>query len=346
MLIFHQVFRSAALLLTVLVGAACVNPEALESTISTQPPIFVFQVPEREEAIASTDTRPTATPFATPTPFGSGKEQTGSLTRTRIMLGLVPVGPVIPTPTPTPLPTPDGTHRQVAVPILMYHYIESAPANADAIRRDLSVSPELFAAHLDVIQRHGYETVSLRDVVNHLALGTPLPAKPIVLTFDDGYTNHFTNAVPLLTERGMTGTFFVISEFPHRDSSEYMNWDQIRQMVRAGMEIESHARLHESLAGRSDYYLREQARGSVLTFEHELGYTPRFIAYPMGFYDQRAIDIFQAEGFWAGLTTQNGVRQDNQDLFRMRRIRINATMNANELDWLLSDQGRAWLLQL
>ena len=276
-------------------------------------------------------------------PGRANPEANSQSTRSRNPVGLLPVGRVTAEATPVPLPTPDGELRRASVPMLMYHYIEEPPPNADSIRFGLSVPPSLFAAHLDVIQDLGFETVSVRDVINHLALGTPLPPKPIVLTFDDGYANHFTNALPLLAERDMIGTFFVISEFPHSGNPSYMTWDQIRQMVRAGMEIESHARLHESLAGRSETYLRNQARGGVLTFEQELGYTPRVIAYPMGFYDQRVIDVFRDEGYWAGLTTQNGLFQDNRDPFRMWRIRMHPNMGARELEWLLSEEGQAWL---
>ena len=325
--------------------AACVDPAWLE-TEPIEPPVFVLQIPEREDAVAAAEPRPTATPFATPTAIPSEPTPTATpgSTRARIFLGLLPVGRVRPTATPVPQPTPDGQHRRLTVPMLMYHYIEVPPRNADTIRFNLSVPPDLFAAHLNVIQEQGFETISVRDMINYLALGTSLPPKPIVLTFDDGYTNHFTNALPLLTERGMIGTFFIISEFPHSGNPSYMSWDQIRAMVRAGMEIESHARLHESLAGRSYGYLREQARGSVLTFEQELGYTPRVIAYPMGFYDQRTIDVFRDEGFWAGVTTQHGLRLDNRDLFRIRRVRMGPNMDTSELEWLLSEAGEAWLL--
>ena len=324
--------------------AACVDPALLETEV-VPPPVFELQIPEREDAVAAAEPRPTATPFATPTPTPGAPTPTATpkSTRSRILLGLLPVGRVRPTATPVPQPTPDGEYRRASVPMLMYHYIEEPPPNADSIRFGLSVPPNLFATHLDVIQELGFETISVRDVINHLALGTPLPSKPIVLTFDDGYANHFTNALPLLTERGMVGTFFVISEFPHSGNPSYMTWDQIRQMVRAGMEIESHARLHESLAGRSETYLRDQARGGILTFEQELGYTPRVIAYPMGFYDQRVIDVFRDEGYWAGLTTQNGLFQDNRDPFRMWRIRMHPNMAARELEWLLTEEGQAWL---
>ena len=93
----------------------------------------------------------------------------------------------MPTATPLPLPTPDGVLRTLRVPILMYHYISVSPPGADAVRRDLSVSPEALEAHLRYLQQEGYTAITLRDLSMALQCGYPLPPKPIVLTFDDGY---------------------------------------------------------------------------------------------------------------------------------------------------------------
>ena len=93
------------------------------------------------------------------------------------------------------------------VPILMYHYLSIPPADANLYRIDLSVSPDLFAPQLDRIQAEGYTTISLYDLLAHLWEGAPLPEKPVVITFDDGYRDNYTNAFPLLRERGMIATF-------------------------------------------------------------------------------------------------------------------------------------------
>lgn len=276
---------------------------------------------------------PTATPTLTPTPTVE------VLRRGRIFLGRIHVHTPTPTITPIPPPTPDGTRRATEVPLLMYHYIEQAPPGADAIRRDLSLPPDVFEAQLDRIQDLGYQTITLKHLVEHLTLGVPLPAKPIVLTFDDGYLNHYTEAFPRLRARGMTGTFFIISEYPHSGNRAYMTWDMIREMHREGMEMEAHARYHATLQGRNDAYLREEAMGNIERFEQELGFTPRIIAYPMGQYDNGTIDAFHGAGFWAGLTTRSGVVHDSQDMFRLRRVRIHGYMRATHLEYLLSEEG-------
>ncbi|NIV37881.1 MAG: polysaccharide deacetylase family protein, partial [Anaerolineae bacterium] len=79
-------------------------------------------------------------------------------------------------------------------------------------RRDLSVSPRDFEEQLAYLQQEGYESITLNDLALHLTRGKPLPPKPIILTFDDGYANAYTEAFPLLQQYGFAGTFFVISE--------------------------------------------------------------------------------------------------------------------------------------
>ena len=93
----------------------------------------------------------------------------------------------------------------------MYHYVSEPPADADIYRRDLSVTPANFEVQLAWLQGQGYESITLTDLVYHLARGWSLPDKPVILTFDDGYRDNYTNAFPLLLEYGYTGTFFLVT---------------------------------------------------------------------------------------------------------------------------------------
>ena len=179
----------------------------------------------------------------------------------------------------------DGQIRSAHVPMLMYHYLSEPPTGSDKIRRDLSVTPARFAAHLDRLQSEGYTTISLYALMDYLTHGAPLPAKPVILTFDDGYLDNYTNAFPLLKAHGMTATFFVITDFLDEKRPEYMSWEMAREMLAAGMSIESHGRNHANLAGRDRDYLVWQALGSMETLQFELGVRPRFICYPAGRFD-------------------------------------------------------------
>jgi peptidoglycan/xylan/chitin deacetylase (PgdA/CDA1 family) len=103
--------------------------------------------------------------------------------------------------------------RELRVPILMYHYISTPPPGADIYRKDLSVTPARFESHLQYLVRAGYQVVTLDDMLYALTQGRPLPPKPVILTFDDGYEDNYLNAFPLLQKYAMTGHFFSISDF-------------------------------------------------------------------------------------------------------------------------------------
>jgi len=236
---------------------------------------------------------------------------------------------------PKPPPFPDGLVRQAQAPILMYHYVSEPPAGSDVYRRDLSVSPDLFRSHLQALADAGYTPISMYDLVDHLNQGAPLPEKPVILTFDDGYRDNFENAFPLLEEFDMTAMFFVVTDFMDEGNPLYLSWDMAREMQDAGMFIESHGRNHASLRNRNDDYLIWQALGSAETIEHELGVRPRFITYPFGHYDSNTIRIFESAGFWGGVTIIAGATHSTDNLFQLRRVRVRGTTSAGELLRLL-----------
>jgi peptidoglycan/xylan/chitin deacetylase (PgdA/CDA1 family) len=217
----------------------------------------------------------------------------------------------------------------------MYHYISVPPANADRYRLDLSVTPDLFVTHLDAMQQAGYTAISLYTLLDHLTYGAPLPEKPVVLTFDDGYRDNYTNAFPLLRDRGLTATFFIVTDFIHDQRPEYLTWEMVREMYAGGMSIEGHGRNHVSLANKDNDYLIWQALGTYESIEVEIGVRPRFISYPAGEYDQRTTDIFRSANYWAGFTTKQGSTHHSDDLFQLRRIRVRGSTTPDELLRLL-----------
>jgi peptidoglycan/xylan/chitin deacetylase (PgdA/CDA1 family) len=247
-----------------------------------------------------------------------------------------PTAPPPPAPTVALAPTPDGTVRTARVPILMYHYLSEPPPGADRVRVDLSVTPGQFAAHLDAMQQAGYTPISLYSLLAHLTEGAPLPEKPVILTFDDGYRDNYENAFPLLKARGMTATFFVVTDFVDSQLPEYVTWDMVREMYAGGMSIESHGRNHVSLANKDRDYLIWQALGSLETIQHELGVRPYFVSYPAGDFDPLTIEVFQSANYWAGLTTAQGATHQSDDLFRLQRVRIRNSTTAGELLRLLA----------
>lgn len=198
---------------------------------------------------------------------------------------LDPEAPIIPPTRQRP--------RALSVPILMYHHISNAPPPAPS-QVHLTVTDGAFATQLDYLVRHGYHTVRLVDVFNALYYGRALPSRPIVLTFDDGYLDAYTDAFPLLRRRGLIGEFNVITGYAglRVGVNSYLTWPQIDAMAAAGMEMESHTVDHQDLGlvstPKAIYELRF-SRGTLAAHIHR---AVQFLAYPSG-------EPFRSGAAWA-----------------------------------------------
>jgi peptidoglycan/xylan/chitin deacetylase (PgdA/CDA1 family) len=234
------------------------------------------------------------------------------------------------------MPTPDGIARTLQVPILMYHYISTPPDPRDRLRVDLSVPPERFREHLSYLRQAGYQTISLHELLLALQIGQPLPPKPIVLTFDDGYLDNYTNAYPLLREAGYMGTFFILTSMADMGHPDYVTWDQVMEMHAAGMQIESHGYSHTDLRRRSEDYLVWQVLGSQEAIEARIGQPVRFFCYPSGGYDAQVIEVLQATHYWGAVTIHSGITQRSEAPFEMERLRVRGWHTAENLAALLA----------
>jgi len=316
--------RLLAALLASLLLAGCAAPREAAPPAAAGAAALAASPPPAQTAAPSPTV--TLTPTATPTP-------TATLTPT-----VTPTTTLTPTatPAPTPWPTPDGVARQVRLPILMYHHLSDPPPGADRYRRDLSVSPAQFEQQLAYLHAQGYQAITLYDLLYHLTQGAPLPDKPVILTFDDGYRDNYDHAFPLLRQVGFTATFFVITEVASQGDAEYMTWDQLREMDAAGMDIECHARVHEYLPENDDERLVWQVLGCREAIEHEIGQRPRFVAYPSGHFDDRVMAFFASDNYWGGITTQQGALHSSDALFQIKRLRMRNTTAVGDLAELLA----------
>ncbi|PWH14095.1 MAG: hypothetical protein DDG58_13100 [Ardenticatenia bacterium] len=235
-----------------------------------------------------------------------------------------------------PVPTPDGVARTIDVPILMYHYISAPPPDADRYRRDLSLAPEDFEAHLAWLRSQGYQSITLHTLVFHLLAGWPLPEKPIVLTFDDGYRDHYTNAFPLLQKYGYVGTFFLVTRPIDDGDPNYLTWEMVTEMHRAGMSMQPHGYRHFDLKGKPIDFLIYEIVGAKEAIEARTGEIARFFCYPSGSYDRQTIRVLESAGFWAAVTTVPGRHQGTDRLFELERLRVRNTTSVEDLARLLN----------
>lgn len=206
---------------------------------------------------------------------------------------------------PTPL------QSELGVPVLTYHHV--APQEpADRQRILDTVTVDAFAAQLDWLAASGYRSITLSELFNAFYYGLPLPAKPIILVFDDGYADVYVHAFPLLRQRGMGATVAMISGAI--DAPEYLTWAQIREMAAAGVEFSSHSATHPSLASLTPQAARAELADSKRTLEEGLGRPVQFFVYPYGEPftsgspdSQRTImDLLAQEGYLGALKTSSG----------------------------------------
>ena len=314
---FPALIRLLGAALVVVLCSACGTPSQT-AALPTQSPTRVVPATATFTPVA------TATPSPAPT-------DTPTVPPTR-----TPTPTVTPTRTATPGPTPDGELRRARVPILMYHYVSEPPPDADIYRQDLSVTPAQFESHLRALRDAGYQTIPLADLLSHLATGRPqLPARSVVLTFDDGYVDIYENAFPLLLQYGFTGTIFVITDFVDMQRPGYATWEQLAEMHAAGIDIGSHSRDHSNLAGRDVDFLVWQALGSRQMIESRLGFTPRLFCYPAGQYDDLTIQVIRSADFWGAVTTQQGVMHVSDAPFELARVRVRGSHTAADVLRLL-----------
>lgn len=221
-----------------------------------------------------------------------------------------------------PLATPDGVERTLKVPILMFHYISVPPEDSDIYRHDLSVGPNVFRAHLITLREQGYTSITLSDLLYAIELGKPLPEKPVVLTFDDGYRDNYTNAFPIMKEEGFVGNFFVITNLIEEYNENYMTWEQLREMQAAGMEIGSHTKSHADLPGMPYEEIWYELAGSRTILEHRLGQEVRTFCYPFGKFDPGVAHLTKEAGYWIGVSTKQGLIHTNGNIMTLRRVRV------------------------
>jgi len=236
----------------------------------------------------------------------------------------LPAPPLPPPPPPrtyAPATLADGT-RQIRVPSLMYHYVSWLPATDPnmGLRRSLTVSPTDFEEHLRYLRDQGYHGVTTRDLWWSLDQTAPLPAKPVMLTFDDGYADAYTVVLPLLQKYGFTGVFFVTVNLVGRDG--YLTRDQVRALADAGMDVESHAMDHVSMKIRTLADQRYQMCTARQFLSQWTGTDVRHFAYPSGDYNADSFSALQSCGYLSAYKKMGGSLQSSANMDLLQRARV------------------------
>jgi len=201
----------------------------------------------------------------------------------------------------------------------MYHVIAAAPSGV--AYPDLFVRPSDFAGQMKWLARRGYHGVTLRQVYDYWRSGTPLPRRPIVVSFDDGYMSDHTKALPVLQKLDWPG---VLNLKVGNTLSNYNlpPW-RVRKLIAAGWEIDAHTLTHPDLTAVDDNRLWKEVHGSRLSIQRTFHVPVDFFCYPAGRYNAHVIEAVRRAGFLAATTTNYGLARPARP-YELSRIRVNA----------------------
>lgn len=191
--------------------------------------------------------------------------------------------------------------RLAKVPVMMYHDV--LPEKEVFF----DITPEEFEADLERIKQSGLTPVSLDHLVNHLKTGIPLPPKPIVLTFDDGYSGHYEHVYPLLKKYGYPATFAIYtSKIGKNLGRSSLTWAQLKEMAADPlMTIASHTLTHPDLTQQPGDLLDQELINSKQILEKALNMPIQYFVYPEGKFDERVEAVVKKAGYKAALIMRN-----------------------------------------
>jgi len=209
--------------------------------------------------------------------------------------------------------------RAVTAPILMYHVINPPPAGAPF--PGLYVPAGEFAEQMQALAQGGFHAVTLEQLRNHWSSGSALPAKPVVVTFDNGYQSQYTNALPVLRQLGWRAVENIqLTGLP--PSQGGLSEAQVNGLVSAGWELDTQGISHADLIALDATQLREQVAVSRQTIQRRYRVPASWFCYPSGHYNATVIAAVKEAGYLGSTTVVPGWAGPGEDPYRLPRLRV------------------------
>ncbi len=215
-----------------------------------------------------------------------------------------------------------------SLPVLMFHRVVPGPSMDS--KHGLWITTSEFERRLISLRRRGYSPLTFEQYRDFLIGKTMLPAKPMILTFDDGYRDNFTHAFPLLKKFAFPAVIFLVTDRQRRtnfwdadEPQEPLMCDaEIREMSAAGIEFGSHTVSHADLTCCSEEELRCELSDSKKTLEELLGKKITSLAYPYGRVNETVKTAAAEAGYSFGIAADSGPLVFYDDFFEIRRSQI------------------------
>ncbi len=211
------------------------------------------------------------------------------------------------------------------VPVMMYHSIEDIEGH-----RSDTVSPSIFVKHMSFLQKHGYNVISLDELVEGIKNKTEFARNTVVITFDDAYENNYTHGYPILKKYNHPATFFV--PFTDVDREGFLSAKQIEEMIEAGFTVGSHTMTHKYLPDLSVEAQADEIKASRLKLQKKFDVLIDHFAYPNGGFTEETKRLVKEAGHTSAVTTNRGFDRKNKDVYEINRIKMS---NKDTNDFLI-----------
>ncbi|MGW0289927.1 polysaccharide deacetylase family protein [Streptomyces tuirus] len=210
---------------------------------------------------------------------------------------------------------------------------------------EFTVTPRQFAAHLDVIAGSGRTPVTISTVADHLAGRAPLPPRPVLLTFDDGFADLPGPTAEVLAARGLPATAYLTTGAiaPGGRSllppAPMMTLARAAELERSGMEIGSHTVTHAQLDTLSAQALAYELRTSKAVLEDALGHEIRHLAYPHGYNSPRVRAMSARAGYETATAVRHALSSERDERYRIARLIVRRTHTVADVEGWLAGVG-------
>jgi peptidoglycan/xylan/chitin deacetylase (PgdA/CDA1 family) len=214
------------------------------------------------------------------------------------------------------------------VPILCYHQLRDWKPTDSKRAKDYIVPVNAFKAQMKILADSGYETILPDQLYNYLAYGDTLPAKPVMLTFDDTDLDQYTLAYPEMKKYGFKGVFFIMTV--SLGKPRYMNKEHLKELFEQGHILGSHTWDHKNVKKfeAADWPIQVDKPSKLL--ESITGKPVQYFAYPFGLWNPEAIPFLKERGFKAAF--QLSAKRDEKDpLHTIRRIIVPGEWSAETM---------------
>ncbi len=223
--------------------------------------------------------------------------------------------------------TPLTTYR---VPILVYHHVRKQEGwSKSTWSWKMTVTPETFERHMQHLADKGYETITMSDMTAAIRGERTMPAKPVVITFDDNNASQYDIAVPIMEKHGHKAVFYLVTKY--LDTPHMLNREKALELQAKGHEIASHTMTHRALPGLNDEELAWELAESKRVLEEITGTTIKHIAYPGTAHNQRVRDAAKAAGYETATIMDPVVFNETHDWMKIPRIMMTDDTNIEKL---------------